>query len=73
MDTAMNVESIEIIKPDFAYIYSKVARHVTSAQNYLRTGYKSCAEAELAKAVDAITAFETLSCTVVANPCPPSS
>lgn len=57
-------EQIEFTKPDFAYVYSKVARHVTAAQIHLKNGYKTSAQDELRDAMAAIKQFEIVMCIV---------
>ena len=58
------LEQIEFIKPDFAYVYSKVARHVAAAQIYLNNGDKPRAHYELRDAMVAIKQFENGFCIV---------
>ena len=58
------LEQIEFIKPDFAYVYSKVARHVTAAQIHLSNGNKPLAQDELRDAMTAIKQFENGFCII---------
>ncbi len=52
--------SIEFVKPDYSFIYSKVARHVAAA--YAVCGYDEDVVAkELKFAIEAIEAFERIS------------
>jgi hypothetical protein len=54
------IESVELIKPDFAYVYAKVARHVAAA--YAVCGYdKDVVAKELKAAMEAIEIFEATS------------
>jgi hypothetical protein len=71
MDTIMNLEELQIDKPNFALIHAKLVRHITAASIQLRAGYKTAAEVELNEAMEAIKAFE--SPFLFARPCPPSS
>ena len=71
MDTIMNLESLEIVEPNFVLIHAKLVRHITAASIQLRAGYKAAAEDELNEAMDAIKAFE--SPFVIARPCHPGS
>ena len=64
MTDMIPIEQIEITKPNFAYVYSKVARHVTAAQIHLSNGYKTLAQDELRDAMAAIKQFETMICVV---------
>lgn len=60
---AHQVEPVEFIKPDFAYIYAKVARHVAAA--YAVCGYDEDVVAkELGLAMKAIETFEHASMTI---------
>jgi hypothetical protein len=71
MDTIMNLESLQIIEPNFALVYAKLVRHITAARIHLLNMENIAARRELDKAMRAIEAFETP--LVIVRPCPPSS
>jgi len=57
------IEPVEFIKPDFAYIYAKVARHVAAA--YAVCGYdEHVLDKELRLAMEAIELFEKASMSI---------
>lgn len=58
---------LERPKPDYAFIYAKLARHVAAARVRLNAGQTSAALDELIDAMNAITAFETVTFVIKAD------
>ena len=69
----MNLESLQIIEPNFALIYGKLVRHITAARLHLVDRRYLAALGELDEAMDAIKVFETPAFVIGKQPCPPSS
>jgi hypothetical protein len=57
-------ESLTIIPPNYALIYAKIARHVAAADALLESDRVYRASEEVSEAMEAIKAFETVSCMV---------
>ena len=73
MDAIVNLESLQIIEPNFALIHAKLVRHITAARFHLEKCQDLGAVRELDEAMDAIKAFETTAFVICKQPCPPSS
>jgi hypothetical protein len=73
MDTIVNLESLQVIEPNFALIYGKLVRHITAARLHLVDRRDLAALGELDEAMDAIKAFENPAFVIGKQPCPPSS
>jgi hypothetical protein len=63
-------ESLTITPPSYAFIYPKIARHVAAADALLGSNRVYEASEELSEAMEAIKAFETVSCMVTKEALP---
>ena len=63
-------ESITVTPPNYALIYAKLARHVAAADALLVCNSVYGAAEELSEAMEAIKAFETVSCMITSEALP---
>jgi hypothetical protein len=63
-------ESVTVIPPNYALIYAKLARHVAAAHAFLGCESVYGASEELEEAMEAIKAFETVSCMITTEALP---
>jgi hypothetical protein len=63
-------ESLTITPPNYALIYAKIARHVAAADALLGLNHVYEASEELSEAMEAIKAFETVSCMITKEALP---
>ena len=63
-------ESLTITPPNYALIYAKLARHVAAADALLGSNRVYEASEELSEAMEAIKAFETVSCMITKEALP---
>ena len=63
-------ESLTMTPPNYALIYAKLARHVAAADALLGCNSVYKASVELNEAVEAIKAFETVSCLITREALP---
>ena len=63
-------ESFTMIPPNYALIYAKLARHVAAADALLICNSVYGAAEELSEAMEAIKAFEAVSCLITREALP---
>ena len=63
-------ESFTMIPPNYALIYAKLARHVAAADALLICNSVYGAAEELSEAMEAIKAFEIVSCMITTEALP---
>ena len=66
----MMTESLTVMPPNYALIYAKLARHVAAADALLGCNSVYQASEELSEAMEAIKAFETMSCMITLEALP---
>jgi hypothetical protein len=64
------IESVTVVPPNYALIYAKLARHVAAADAFLGCESVQGASEELEEAMEAIKAFETVSCMITREALP---
>jgi hypothetical protein len=64
------IESLTMTPPNYALIYAKIARHVAAADALLVCNSVYGAAEELSEAMEAIKAFETVSCIITSEVVP---
>lgn len=63
-------ESVTVVPPNYALIYAKLARHVAAADALLGCESVHGASKELEEAMEAIKAFEIVSCIITSEGLP---
>ena len=63
-------KSLTMTPPNYALIYAKLARHVAAADALLGCNSVYGAGEELSEAIEAIKAFETVSCLITREALP---
>ena len=63
-------ESLTMTPPNYALVYAKLARHVAAADALLGCESVHGASQELEEAMEAIKAFETVSCMITSKVLP---
>ena len=64
------IESLTMTPPNYALIYAKLARHVAAADALLACNSVYGAAEEMSEAMEAIKAFETVSCMITTEALP---